>query len=66
MIMLHAGTQARTFRVPPPAHAIVWRKFIDTAAESPRDIFPEGNGPLLRRERVKLQPRSLMCFVAER
>jgi glycogen operon protein len=65
MIMLHAGCQPQRFVLPQPASNLTWRQFIDTAAESPNDIFPDANGPVLGKEPVMLEHHSLHCYVAE-
>lgn len=65
MLMLNPGLQPREFAVPELVRAVHWRQFINTAAESPSDAWPDldgpeppANGPVL------LADRSLMCFVA--
>jgi hypothetical protein len=65
MIMLHAGCQPQRFVVPQPASNLSWRQFIDTSAESPHDIYPDGNGPLLGKEPLTLEHHTLHCYVAE-
>jgi hypothetical protein len=42
----------------------LWKKFIDTAAETPGDIYPNSSGPALSSNTIKLAERSLVCFVA--
>jgi isoamylase len=65
MILIHAGTDARHFTVPPPARGLHWRQFIDTAAESPADIFPALNGPPPSANAVvTLEARSMVVYVA--
>ena len=44
-MLFHAGTDARHFTLPPPARGIAWRLFVDTAAESPADIYPGPGRP---------------------
>ncbi len=66
LIMLHAGDDVAAFVIPRPSVPVRWRLFIDTAADSPDDIHPNANGPRLKTDQVELQPRALMCFVAER
>ena len=43
----------------------VWRKFIDTSAQTPDDIFPGADGPILMPSQpLRLLDRSLVCYVA--
>ncbi len=65
LVLFHAGHEAKEFVLPPAARNIDWRLFVNTAAESPRDVYPELNGP----ERpangiVPLAARSLVCYVS--
>lgn len=64
MMLFNNGIDWREFCVPPEARLIPWRLFVDTAAESPRDIFPSDDGPLLKNECLTLQGRSMMVFTA--
>jgi glycogen operon protein len=65
MIMLHAGNGPQRFAIPAAAASLTWRQFIDTAAESPHDIYPDADGPRLDKEPVMLEHHSLHCYVAE-
>ncbi|MFO0938185.1 MAG: alpha-amylase family glycosyl hydrolase [Gemmataceae bacterium] len=42
---LHAGVEPAKFIMPASPSGRPWKLVIDTAAASPRDIFPEENGP---------------------
>lgn len=65
MIMMHSGGRPQEFEVPVPARDLKWRLTIDTNATAPRDIYPEGNGPLLKpAEKIELNHHSLRCYVA--
>ena len=65
MLLLHAGEGPRVFTIPPAVRAIAWRRFLDTAAAGPLDIFPEIDGPPLPAiGKIELEGRSLVCFVA--
>ena len=47
--MLHCGRRSRKNSSQPPATAnLKWRLFIDTAAETPDDIYPDADGPASR------------------
>ncbi len=66
MIMMHAGTEPQHFSIPKIARTLAWRLFINTAAESPADVYPELNGPPANVEKgVELESRSLLCYVAD-
>ena len=55
------------FVIPPKARSFDWKLFIDTAAESPHDIFAGGAGPpLARQPKVVMKDRSLKCYVSDR
>ena len=65
LLLLHAGTEPRPLAFPSPAVALPWRLFIDTAADSPADVYPELDGPPAPADgQIKLQPQSLICYVA--
>jgi glycogen operon protein len=54
------------FKIPKVAESRVWQTFIDTGSESPRDVFPELDGPELPKSgKVTLTYRSMCCFVAK-
>jgi glycogen operon protein len=65
MLMFNPIGQPREFVVPDLVRAIKWRRFIDTAAESPADVYPDGDGPAPPLNGpIKLAERSLVCYVA--
>jgi glycogen operon protein len=67
MLFVHAGSSPRTFKVPEMAKPIVWRKFIDTAAAPPEDIYEDLQGPPLPSDgKVPLLERSIVCYVSTR
>ena len=64
-MLFHAGTEPRQFTLPELARSFAWKLFLNTAAKSPDDIYPELDGPppaLLGR--MMLESRSLVCYVA--
>ena len=66
LIMMHSGGDSQKFAIPEPARHTKWRLFIDTAAESPADIYPQHDGPLIGVTKpVVLAHHSLRCYVAE-
>ncbi|TWT36236.1 Glycogen debranching enzyme [Posidoniimonas corsicana] len=65
MIFMHAGGNPQNFMPPPAAEQFKWRLFIDTAKDSPKDIYPGATGPvLINGEPVELDHHSLRCYVA--
>ncbi|HVC95151.1 MAG TPA: glycogen debranching enzyme, partial [Pirellulales bacterium] len=64
MLLVNAGDTPREFHLPPPARGIEWRLFVDTAAESPNDIYPDADGPKPKLGARTLIERSLVCYVA--
>ena len=68
LLFFHAGSDPRDFRLPAAAavRALHWRMFVDTRAEPPDDIHPEGRGPLVTPEApLALPGRALVCLVAD-
>jgi glycogen operon protein len=66
MILMHAGQSPQTFNIPAAAGHLRWRLLLDTEAQTPADIYPEANGPLLETGgAVMLNHHAMRCFVAE-
>ncbi len=66
LILVNVGENPSEFVLPAKARSFDWRLLVDTAAESPQDVFPEGDGPPLpRRRKIKLAGRSLVAYVAD-
>ena len=66
LLFCHAGSEPRRFTLPETLRKIPWRLFVDTAAESPGDVYPELDGPQPPvGGALEFQPRSLVCYVAE-
>jgi glycogen operon protein len=65
MLLVHAGGDAQEFVIPASVRRLPWRLFVDTAAESPGDVYPEANGPAVPASgRIRLVNHSLRCYVA--
>ncbi len=65
LIMVNNSHEPHPFIVPPVAKSTPWRLVIDTAAPSPRDAFPDGDGPPLPRSgSFRMTQRSLRCYLA--
>jgi glycogen operon protein len=67
MLLANSTNSPREFIVPAIAKGVKWRLFADTAAESPNDVYPDFDGPLLAvTRRMMLKEHSLCCFVADK
>ena len=65
MMFCHGGPQEQEFVVPPSLMDLPWRKFIETDAPEPNDIFPALDGPPLPQSgRFILPSHSMRCYVA--
>ncbi|MBN1394132.1 MAG: glycogen debranching protein GlgX [Pirellulales bacterium] len=65
LMLLHAGSDARHFTLPHSVRKIDWRLLLNTAAESPDDIYPSLDGPPPPSNNVvTMEPRSMIVFVA--
>ena len=66
MILLHSGGQPQPFAVPKVASGRKWRLFVDTAAESPGDVYPGADGPPPPQSGpILMEHHSLRCYVAD-
>jgi len=45
LMMFHAGVEPRRFFLPEIARGLAWWQFVNTGAASPRDIYPNLDGP---------------------
>lgn len=63
MMIFHAGGGPREFVLPTLPRKVDWRLFIDTGADSPKDIYPKANGPAAP-VKVTLTHHSIMVFVS--
>ncbi len=65
MMLFHNGPAPAAFSVPAAVRHLSWRLFIDTAAESPEDIIPSGDGPPLPGSGIlDLPDRSMRVYTA--
>lgn len=65
LLIYHNGQEPVTFRLPEELRTLSWRLFVNTAAESPNDIYPSLDGPeFTADEDLILPPFSLHCFLA--
>lgn len=65
LVMLNPSSDTREFLFPTVARAQKWRKFVDTSAASPGDVFPDFDGPMAKTsERIVVPYKSLMIFIS--
>ena len=65
LIFTNADSISHKFTMPEVVRDMHWRLFIDTAADSPTDIYPELNGPAPSKKGVvNVESRSLVCYLA--
>jgi glycogen operon protein len=64
LLLIHAGSQPLEFVFPEVVRHSRWRLLVDTSAEAPDDIFPDGGPPPPAGCRVWLDHHSLKCYVA--
>ena len=66
LLLFHAGEHYRDFTLPTLPQRIKWRLFLDTAAESPHDVYPGLDGPPPSRGRIRLERDSMAVFVSSK
>ncbi|MGY8769732.1 MAG: glycogen debranching protein GlgX [Pirellulales bacterium] len=67
LFVMNASASSQQFMLPPVAKSTSWRLFIDTAAETPADVFPDLDGPRPPASGKFIMPdRSLKVYVASR
>jgi isoamylase len=66
VMMFNSTGQEREFIMPGVANESRWNLFVDTAAETPLDIFPELNGPMPSLDsKLRMPHHSLKVFVRQ-
>ncbi len=66
LLLFNSTPDPCEFTFPQVTRNRTWRLFIDTASPSPRDIYPNLDGPRSPASgRVRLTYRSFMCYVAQ-
>jgi glycogen operon protein len=67
MIMFNTSDTACEFQIPVVAKEKQWHLFLDTAEDSPKDIYPDLDGPVLsKRSRIVLPGKTTMVFYSEK
>jgi len=65
LIVLHSSGASQKFVFPKIVRSYNWRQFVNTGAPSPKDIYPDLNGPTPATDwTVELESRSLVCYIA--
>jgi isoamylase len=65
MLLLHPGHTTQKFVIPAELRKLPWKTFIDTGSESPRDAYPNADGPALpAKGELQMLNHSLQCYVA--
>lgn len=66
LIMLNGTPETKQFIMPAATRGIRWRLFMDTAKESPKDVYPDLDGPLAPASRqIELIYRSSMVWIGD-
>jgi isoamylase len=67
VLMFNSTGQIREYRLPHIAHEMKWNLFLDTAAESPHDIYPNVDGPEpLGDGMITMPHHSLKVYVSQK
>ena len=65
LLIFNSSHESAKFTIPEIAKSRQWNLLVDTSAESPRDIYPNLDGPALESEHVcPLPVKSLKVYVA--
>ncbi len=65
LMVFHSGPEPVQVTVPPIARIVTWRQFINTAVETPRDVYPNMDGPILPPDAPFLvEARSFQCYLS--
>ncbi|MEE2935605.1 MAG: glycogen debranching protein GlgX [Planctomycetota bacterium] len=65
VLMFNSTGQTREFQLPTVGRGMQWRQFVDTAAESPEDIYPDLDGPIVDGNAIPMPHHSLKVFVSQ-
>ncbi|MEW4456247.1 glycogen debranching protein GlgX [Bremerella sp. JC817] len=67
LLLMNGSASPQQFILPPVAKGTSWRMFVDTAATSPSDVYPDLNGPRPPASGKFVMPeRSVRIYVASR
>ncbi|PQO29538.1 glycogen debranching enzyme GlgX [Bremerella cremea] len=67
LLLMNGSPSPQQFILPPVAKGTSWRMFVDTAASSPSDVYPDLNGPRPPAAGKFVMPeRSVRIYVASR
>ncbi|MDF1841672.1 MAG: glycogen debranching protein GlgX [Rubripirellula sp.] len=65
VLMFNSTGQTREFQLPTVGRGMQWSQFVDTAAESPEDIYPDLDGPIVDGNAIPMPHHSLKVFVSQ-
>ena len=66
LIMFHGSWESKDFYFPAVCQNFSWRLFIDSAAESPNDVYPDETGPKPNLNApIRFLPHALRVYLAE-
>ncbi|NND99432.1 MAG: glycogen debranching enzyme, partial [Pirellulaceae bacterium] len=60
ILMFNSTGQTRNYKIPAVGRGMNWNLFVDTAAASPADIFPDADGPMPPSNRLVEMPHHSM------
>ena len=63
-LAMNPTSQDVTFSVPSSVSQRNWTCFVDTAASSPYDIFPEWNGPALESDSLLVKAKAMLVYLS--
>ena len=67
MLMFNSTGQIRDFEIPEVGRGMKWHLFVDTAAETPNDIYPDVDGPMPpSKGQIEMPHHSLKVYVSEK
>jgi glycogen operon protein len=61
-LILNAYWEPLDFELPPPGDGGAWRRWIDTAMDSPKDIVPWELAPAVSGNNYRVEPRSVVML----
>ncbi len=66
VLMFNSTGQTREYQLPTVGRGMRWSQFVDTAAESPEDIYPDLDGPIVDGNAIPMPHHSLKVFVSQK
>lgn len=67
LMMFNSTGQVRDYKMPEVGRGMRWKLFVDTAAPSPEDIYPDADGPMPPATRIVEMPHhSMKVYVSQK